>query len=147
MSLDLALENYPKEVTTRAGLKLNLRPLKATDCDAYHALFKAMPEADLMYIKHRVGDIETVQGWCEAIDLGHNLPLLALDGAKIIGAATLHQKLGGWRRHIGRISVLTDPSYRGNGMGYALTREIIDLARQSGLQRLEAEFSAEQVSA
>jgi L-amino acid N-acyltransferase YncA len=147
MSLDLALENYPKEVTTRAGLKLNLRPLKATDCDAYHALFKAMPEADLMYIKHRVGDIETVQGWCEAIDLGHNLPLLALDGAKIIGAATLHQKLGGWRRHIGRISVLTDPSYRGNGMGYALTREIIDLARQSGLQRLEAEFIAEQVSA
>ena len=147
MSLELALEKYPREVTTKSGLNFTLRPLKSTDCEAYAQMFKAMPATDIMYMKHRVGDIETIREWCENIDLGHNLPLVAVDGAKIIGCATLHQKLGGWRRHIGRISVLTDPKYRGNGLGYTLTGEIIEIARDSGLQRLEAEFITEQVQA
>lgn len=147
MSLEIALEKFPKQVTTRSGLTLTLRPLKSTDCEAYYELFKALPADDLMYIKHRVKDIETIRKWCDNIDLGHNLPLIALAGAKIIATATLHQKLGGWRRHIGRISVLTDPKYRGNGMGYVITETIIEIARDIGLQRLEAEFITEQVSA
>jgi len=147
MSLELALENYPKEVTTRSGLKFTLRPLKSTDCDAYYEMFKALPPRDIMYIKHRVSDKATIQNWCDHIDLGHKLPLVAVDGARIIGCATLHQNLGGWKRHIGRVSVLTDPKYRGNGLGYTLTGEIIELARTAGLQRLEAEFIAEQIKA
>ena len=35
-------------------------------------------------------------------DFQRNLPLLMLDGAKVIGEATLHQRGGGWKRRTER---------------------------------------------
>jgi len=100
-----------------------------------------------MFIKHRVMDLEVIGDWCRNIDLGRNLPLLALAGSKIIGDATLHQQLGGWKRHIGRVSVLVHPQYRGRGLAKALVVEIIEVARNIGLEKLEAEFIGEQATA
>ena len=61
--------------------------------------------------------------------------------------ATLHQQLGGWKRHIGRVSILVLPDYRGRGLARAMIAEMIDLARQAGLEKLEAEFIGEQDAA
>jgi N-acetylglutamate synthase-like GNAT family acetyltransferase len=66
--------------------------------------------------------------------------LLALSEGKIVACATLHQQLGGWKRHIGRISVLVHPQYRSRGLARTLVAEILDIARQSGLEKVEAEF-------
>jgi GNAT superfamily N-acetyltransferase len=100
-----------------------------------------------MFIKHRVTDIAVIRDWCEAIDLGRNLPLLATDGNKIVGVATLHQQLGGWKRHIGRVSVLVQPAVRGRGIARGLIQEIVDIARATGLEKVEAEFIGEQAGA
>ena len=51
-----------------------------------------------------------IRDWCKNIDFGRNLPLVGLIDGKIVGDATLHQQLGGWRRHIGRVSVLVHPA-------------------------------------
>jgi len=48
-----------------------------------------------MFIKHRVTELPVIRDWCQNIDLGRNLPLLALMNNKIVGDATLHQQLGG----------------------------------------------------
>ena len=61
--------------------------------------------------------------------------------------ATLHQQLGGWKRHIGRVSVLVHPKFRGRGLAKASISETIDLARQVGLEKVEAEFIGEQDTA
>jgi L-amino acid N-acyltransferase YncA len=61
--------------------------------------------------------------------------------------ATLHQQLGGWKRHIGRVSVLVHPRFRGRGLAQAMVQEIIGTARRLGLEKLEAEFIAEQEQA
>ncbi len=63
-----------------------------------------------MFFKHRVTDPETIKSWCGSIDLGTNLPLLAIENGEIVAVATLHQKLGGWKRHIGRISTSVLPN-------------------------------------
>jgi ribosomal protein S18 acetylase RimI-like enzyme len=63
-----------------------------------------------------------------------------------VGVATLHQQLGGWKRHVGRVSVLVHPQFRGRGLARALIGEIIDIARQVGLEKVEAEFIGEQVA-
>jgi len=55
--------------------------------------------------------------------------------------------LGGWKRHIGRISILVLPDYRGRGLARAMVAEMVDLARQAGLEKLEAEFIGEQEAA
>jgi GNAT superfamily N-acetyltransferase len=147
MSLELELQKFPKDIKIKDGSKVKLRPLKRSDEIEFHALFQTIPEQERMFIKHRVMDIGVIREWCETIDLGRNLPLLAVDGNKILGVATLHQQLGGWKRHIGRVSVLVQPAVRGRGIARAMIQEIVEIARATGLEKVEAEFIAEQKAA
>lgn len=144
MSLDYQLQKFPKKVTLKDGFKCTLRPLKKDDEKAFHEFFQAIPEGERMFIKHRVTDPAVIHDWCQNIDYGRNLPLLAVADGKIVGDATLHQQLGGWKRHVGRVSVLVHPKYRGHGLGSLLVEEIVDIARNQGLERAEAEFLGEQ---
>lgn len=145
--IELELQRFPKVVTLKDGKKATLRPLRRNDEKDFHKLFLGIPEPERMFIKHRVTDLEVIHDWCRNIDYGRNLPLVALIAGKIIGDATLHQQLGGWRRHIGRVSVLVHPEFRGRGLARALVGEIIDIARSAGLERVEAEFIGEQETA
>jgi GNAT superfamily N-acetyltransferase len=147
MSLEFELQKYPKEITLRDGSRCRLRPLRKDDEKGFHMFFLAVPEPERMFIKHRVTQPEVIRDWCQNIDLGRNFPLLALMDGKIVGAATLHQQLGGWKRHIGRVSVLVLPQYRGRGLARALVQEIADLARSLSLEKVEAEFIGEQEAA
>ena len=147
MSLELLVEEYPKEIKLKDGFRCDLRPLAANDEIALHEFFLAVPTQERMFIKHRVTELEVIREWCQNIDLGRNLPLLALAGGQIIADATLHQQLGGWKRHIGRVSVLVHPQYRGRGLARALVAEMVDIARRVGLEKVEAEFIGEQSAA
>jgi ribosomal protein S18 acetylase RimI-like enzyme len=129
------------------GSKAKLRPLRKDDEKGFHEFFSAVPEAERMFIKHRVQDPQVIRDWCQNIDLHRNLPLLATMDGKIVGDATLHQQGGGWKRHIGRVSVLVLPHYRGRGLARALISEIVALARSLGLEKVEAEFIGEQEAA
>jgi len=140
MSLEFELQKYPKEIKLKDASRCRLRPLRKDDEKGFHQFFQAVPEPERMFIKHRVTDTAVIRDWCQNIDLGRNLPLLALMDSKIVGAATLHQQLGGWKRHIGRVSVLVLPQYRGRGLARALVTEIAELARGVGLEKVEAEF-------
>ena len=146
-NIELELQKFPKVITLKDGTNATLRPLRRDDEKDFHQLFLGIPEPERMFIKHRVTEIETIRDWCRNIDYGRNLPLVALIGGKIVGDATLHQQLGGWRRHIGRVSVLVHPQHRGRGLARALVSEIVDIARQVGLEKVEAEFIGEQAAA
>src|SRR3954469_24580771 len=103
MSLEFELQKYPKEIKLKDASKSRLRPLRKEDEKAFYEFFQGVPERERMFIKHRVADPNVIREWCQNIDLGKNLPLLALIEGKIVGDATLHQQLGGWKRHIGRV--------------------------------------------
>ncbi len=147
MSLEFELQKFPKAITLKDGSNITLRPLQKNDEKAFHAFFLAVPEPERMFIKHRVMDREVIADWCRNIDLGRNLPLLALLDGKIVADATLHQHLGGWKRHIGRVSVLVHPQFRGRGLARALVSAIVEVARNCGLEKVEAEFIGEQEAA
>jgi len=146
-SIELELQKYPKPLSLKDGKKAVMRPLKADDEKDFHLLFQGIPEPERMFIKHRVQDIKVIREWCKNTDYGRNLPLLGLVDKKIVGVATLHQQLGGWKRHIGRVSVLVHPEFRGRGLARALIADILEIARHGGLERVEAEFIGEQVAA
>jgi len=146
-NIELELQKFPKVIALKDGTKATLRPLRRDDEKDFHQLFLGIPEPERMFIKHRVTEIEVIRDWCQNIDYGRNLPLVALMEGKIVGDATLHQQLGGWRRHIGRVSVLVHPQNRGRGLARALVSEIVDIARQVGLEKVEAEFIGEQAAA
>jgi GNAT superfamily N-acetyltransferase len=146
-SIALELQKYPKNLVLKDGKKAVLRPLSADDEKDFHQLFQDIPEHERMFIKHRVQDAKVIRDWCKNIDYGRNLPLMGLIDRKIVGAATLHQQFGGWKRHIGRVSVLVHPAYRGRGLARGLISEILENARHGGLERVEAEFIGEQETA
>jgi GNAT superfamily N-acetyltransferase len=146
-TIELALQKFPKEIKLKDGSRCKSRPLRKDDEKAFHEFFLSVPGEERMFIKHRVTEPDVIRDWCRNIDLGRNLPLLAVLNGKIIGDATLHQQLGGWKRHIGRVSVLVHPQHRGKGVARALIAEILDTARHIGLEKVEAEFIGEQEAA
>jgi GNAT superfamily N-acetyltransferase len=146
-SIELELQKFPKQVKLKENKRAVLRPLVKTDEKDFHKLFLGIPEHERMFIKHRVTDLKVIREWCKNIDVGRNLPLVALIGGKIVGVATLHQQLGGWKRHIGRISVLVHPDYRGRGLATTLVEVTMDIARRAGLEKVEAEFIGGQAAA
>jgi putative acetyltransferase len=146
-SIELELQKFPKTLRLKDAKKSTLRPLRADDEKELHALFQGIPERERMFIKHRVQDKKVIRDWCKKIDYGRNLPLVGLINGKLVGVATLHQQLGGWKRHIGRVSVLVHPAFRGRGLATALITEILDIARRAGLEKVEAEFIGEQEAA
>jgi GNAT superfamily N-acetyltransferase len=147
MSLELELQKFPRKIVLKNKFQCTLRPLRRDDEKKFHQFFLDVPESERMFIKHRVTEADVIHDWCQNIDLGRNFPLLAVADGKIIADATLHQQLGGWKRHIGRISVLVLPHYRGRGLARALVTEAVQLARSLGLERIEAEFIGGQEAA
>jgi len=147
MSLEIALQEFPKEHKLKDGSLCRFRLLRKDDAMSFHEFFLDMPAEERLFIKHRVTEIEVIEDWCNNIDLGRNLPLLAVVDGKILGAATLHQQLGGWKRHIGRLSVLVHPAHRNRGVARGLIAEMIEIARHIGLEKAEAEFIGEQGAA
>jgi L-amino acid N-acyltransferase YncA len=145
--LEEVLQAYPKKVTVKAGFTCTFRPLEATDEKAFHQFFQAIPEREKLFIKHRVSDPKVIRHWCKNIDLGRILPLLAVHDKKVIADCSLHQQLGGWKRHVGRVSILVHPDYRGRGLAKTMVQELMDMARSIGLEKMEAEFIGEQEAA
>ena len=146
-SIELEIQKFPKTVTLKDGKQATVRPLQKSDEKDFHQLFLGIPEPERMFIKHRVMDLKVIHDWCQNIDYGRNLPLVGLIGGKIVGDATLHQQLGGWKRHVGRVSVLVHPQFRGRGLARALIADILEIARGCGLEKVEAEFIGEQTAA
>lgn len=143
MILDYALEKFPLEVKLRDGTECVVRPLGRRDAARLHKFFLAVPEEERLFIKQPVSDRTLFQGWCRNTDFDRNLPLVMVHGEKIIGEACLHQRLGGWKRHIGLVTVLTHPNYRGRDVAKILLAELVEIARALGLRRLEAELNGE----
>jgi GNAT superfamily N-acetyltransferase len=143
MILDDILSVFPKDVKLRDGTACVLRPVNRRDDIRLRKFFLSVPGEERLFVKQPVTDQTLFRQWCRQPDFERNLPLLLLHGRQIIGEATLHQRGGGWKRHIGLITLLTHPEYRGRDVSKILVSEMIEIARGCGLRRLEAEVNGE----
>ena len=143
MMLEYTLEKFPASLKLRDGTPVVVRALGRRDEIRMHKFLMSVPEEERLFIKQPVHDQLTIREWCRHPDFDRNLPLLMLHGNKVIGEATLHRRLGGWKRHIGLITLLTHPEHRGLDVSKLLVTELIEIARHCGLRRLEAEVNGE----
>ena len=143
MSLEYAIEKFPVQITLRDGTKTVVRPMNRRDEARCHRFFTAVPELERLFIKQPIRDRSLLHEWCKQLDFGRNLPLLMLDGMKVVGEVTLHQRMGGWKRHVGLLTFLTHPDYRGRDVAKVLVEEAVEIARHLGLKKLEAELNGE----
>lgn len=147
MSLEFVLDKYPRRVTLRDGTKCVIRPLTPKDDVRFHKFLNAVPEVERLFIKEPVSRLAVVRQLCRRADPQENFVLLMLHGNQIIGEANLHQRRGGWRRHIGLVTMLTHPDYRGRDVAKILVEDIVDIARYMGLTRLESRLNGERTVA
>ncbi len=144
---ELLEEQFPKNVTTLKGQPCEIRTLVAYDKDRLWEFFKAIPEGDKLYLKEDLSDPKIAEDWCRNIDYNEMLPIIALVGNKIVGYATLQQYQRTWQRHLGIVRVAVHPDFRKKGVARTLLEHICELGQHCGLEKLEAEFVAEQSSA
>lgn len=127
---------YPQEAVTRDGRRLLIRPFGSRDSAALHDFFQSLPAENRRFAWDRIEDRALVEAWAANLDYDRTLPLLALDGARIVADVTLHRRERGPLRLVGRINWLIDPAYRGVGLGTLLVNHFIGVARGRGLRYL-----------
>ena len=133
-----ALDTYP--VTISLGpKKIDLRPLVREDGTALARFFSRMPADERVMLKDDVTNPVVIANWCANLDPEKVLPILALDGSRIVADATLHRDRRGWSRHVARIRLTVDPEYRRMGLARAMVRELLELAERLGVAVVDAE--------
>lgn len=141
-----ALERYPVMQVLDDGIACSIRPLELTDEESFVSFLQVVPEVERLFIKPRIGSGRFRKQWFRDLDYDDSITLIAIAHNHIIGMATLQQRQGGWKRHIGRVHSLTHPEYRDVGVSGMMIQEVIEVARHCGLTRLEAEFNGERAA-
>lgn len=127
---------FPQEAVLRDGRRLLVRPFTERDTEELYRFFRRLPAEIRRFAWDNIEDPAVVDGWGHNIDYAKVLPLLALDGARIVADATMHRRSGGPLRLVGRVKWLIDPDYRGVGLGTSLVNSFISIAREQGLRHL-----------
>ena len=128
------LSRYPRRL--EGGLLL--RPMQVADETDLAAFFSRIPVDERQLFKENVTRAAVIQGWIQNLDYSNILPLLVLDGGRVIADATLHRDRRGWSRHVAEIRVALDPEVRGRGLARTLVNEFVALAPEIGLAILNA---------
>lgn len=130
------ISRYPQEVELRDGSHLTLRPLQQTDGEALLAYFQQLPEPERFVLKDEVTAPAVIARWTQELDYDRALPLVALDGGRIVADAVLLRKRGGGRSHLAELRLTVHPAYRQRGLGSLLMRELAEIAYDAELDQL-----------
>lgn len=144
---DIIRDRYPKKAQLTDGTELVIRAQQSDDKERLLRFFSEIPERDRMFLAEDVTNEKVIERWIKNADFSQVLPLMAVVGDRIIADTTLHRQKGGWMSHIGRVRVVVHPNYRGKGATPLLINELIEIAIDIGLDKLDAEFMPEQQAA
>lgn len=139
----LLIKNFPKQVNLEDGTAITLRPLLKDDEQNFLAYFRSLAPEERVVLREEVTDRKVIENWMETLDYDLVLPLIALHGTRIIGAASLQFNLSAWTQHQGEVRLSTDPQFRAKGLGTMLIQTLEDIAAELGLEQLTAEIPPE----
>ena len=137
------IKNFRDMTTLKDGAYILLRPMNAEDYRHLMEFYSSVGEEDMRYFRHYVKDPAVIQDWCDHLDYGRVLPILAFVKDRVVGSASLHFG-DGPKRHIGEVRLFLAKDFRKRGLGMKMIRVLIDLARKQGLSILLAEVLAAQ---
>ena len=143
----IPLDRYPRTITLHDGARITFRPMVSGDADRLWEFFRLIPPEDKMYFREDVSRKDVVERWAEQLDYETILPILALEGDRIVGDTTLHRDRKGWKQRVGKIRIQVASDFRHRGLGTAMIREMRHLGEKAGLRYLLAEVIEEQQAA
>lgn len=145
--IELLGGKLPRTIELSGGLVGTLRWMERADEAAFREFHSVIPEEEQLFIKSRIRDGSLFHEWMDTADTSEHLALLAFVDGRLVAMGSLHQRMGGWKRHIGKVYFLTHPDYRGLGLLDALLAELVIVAKHFGLTKLESELNGERTVA
>jgi acetyltransferase len=136
------IKTFREMVTLKDGAYVLLRPMVAKDHHRLVEFYSAVSDDDLRYFRDYVKEPSVVKGWCDNLDYGRVLPVLALVKERVVGCASLHFGERS-KRHIAEIRLFLSKDFRKRGLGMRMSRTLIELARKQGVEVLVAEVVSE----
>lgn len=133
----------PVRVELQDRTPCSIRRMEAGDEPVFRDFHAVIPEAEQLFIKSKIRDGSLFREWMVDPESGATIPLLAFVDGRLVAMGSLHQRLGGWKRHIGKVYFLTHPEFRGLGLLDALLEQVVGLSRSLGLTKLESELNGE----
>lgn len=134
------LTRYPRQVELNNGTTVTLRPMVEQDVPVLLRFFAHLPEADRFFLKEDVASAGVIAGWGANLNYDRALPLLALDGDRVVGDSVLFRHRGGYRQHLAGIRISVAPELAGTNLQAVLMRELLDIAWDSELEVAELEL-------
>jgi L-amino acid N-acyltransferase YncA len=123
---------------------VKVRLMGPADGEAMLAFGRSLPEEDLFFLQIDITDPDTVAEWIRRIKAGTTISVIAESSGTIIGYANLHHQELRWTRHLGEIRIQVSPAWRGRGLGKLLLREVFQVARHLGLNKIVARMASSQ---
>jgi L-amino acid N-acyltransferase YncA len=137
------IETHRDVVTLKDGVRVLLRPMLRDDKKPLMDFYSAVSEEDMKFFRHYVKDSDVIEDWCDHLDYGNVLPVLALVKDRVVGSASLHF-FDGPKRHIAEVRMFLAKDFRQRGLGMKMVRSLIDFARKEDMRILVAEIIADQ---
>jgi len=138
------LDNYPKEIMTKNGTPIIIRPLVKEDKDRFREFLTRIPDEERWFIRDDMADLEAIHSWIENLDYSRTIPLVAAkqEDGTIVGNVRLQMRLSECLSHVAHLRIIVDPAYREQRLGTWMLIDTIKLAMDIGLEKLVAEFVA-----
>ncbi len=143
-STQSAINGYPQDVTLSDGSTVELRMMGDVDRDAIVAFARNLPEQDLLFLRVDITRPEAVDNWLTNVASGATTSIIAYDGEKMAGFATVDRAPARWTRRVGELRLTVGHNYRSQGLGRHLSSKIFDIARSLGLKKLTANMTPDQ---
>ncbi len=144
-SLQPLLDRFPVKVALNDRRMVELRLAKPGDDEAILQFARGLPEDDLLFLRVDITQASAVANWLANVASGTTVSLLAFDGDRLAGYATVDRNPARWTRRVGEIRVNLASDYRSLGLGRQLIAKIFDVARALGLRKIMAHMTPDQL--
>jgi RimJ/RimL family protein N-acetyltransferase len=135
---------YPRELKLGSGKRIELRLADKSSREELLSFARTLPKADLMFLRMDITDPTNIDEWLRNIERARTVTVLAYDGQKLAGWASLHHNEVLWTRHVGEIRTIVGAAYRNMRLGVRLVEEIFEVAKDMGLRKITAHMMSDQ---
>ena len=132
----MAASTLPRTVTLQDGRTIELLMLEVSDCLGLVEFYRTLPEQDREVLKDDVTTKEWADRFLRKVATKEIVCLVAKDGDKVVGEASLYRTLHGWTKHVGEIRLTIARSHRRQGLGLAMAGTLVKIATDIGIEKL-----------
>jgi hypothetical protein len=122
------------------------RPTVETDLDRLMYFFLHLPAELKNWLRYNVNNHAILVQRLSEVDGEDHWRLVAELDDKIIADGTMDREPHSWMRHVAELRVIVDKTFEGTGVLQALCEELVVLAQDAGVEKLQCVVPVERVN-